>query len=106
MQSGRKNNFVYTAVDRFSLISDSLEASINPSTGVNVGDNINLTCTLIYNAPPSGAGAPFPLADNQDPELTMYIGHNAITTAELLVNTDTEPHSKSIVSNDLYEGEL
>ena len=81
-------------------------ASVNPSNVVHVGDGINLTCTLIYNAPPSDAGAPFPLADNQDPELTMYIGQNAITTGELLVNTDTEPRSKSIVSNDLYEGEL
>lgn len=86
------------------LISESLVASLNPSNGVHVGDSVNLTCTLIYNVPPSDAGAPFPLADNQDPELTMYVGQNAITTGELLVNTDT--HSKSIVSNDLYEGEL
>ena len=75
-----------------------------PSTGVYVGDQLNLSCMLIYNAPPRDINSAFPLSDNQDPDLKMFIGENEITSAllgDLVIGTDTLPDSKSIVSNDL-----
>jgi len=81
---------------------------VYPSTGVNVGSGINLTCTLNYNAPSRDVNSAFPLSDNQDPRLQLYIGQNEIMSAlgNLVIGTDTLPDLKSLVSNDLPGGEL
>src|SRR6218665_1084671 len=91
------------------MYSDSLVASVYPSTGVYVGDSINLTCTLNYNAPPINVTSPFPLSDNQDPGLKLFIGQTDMATdllGDLVIGTDTLPESKSIVSNNISESEL
>lgn len=82
---------------------------MNPSTDVDVGEQVNLTCTLTYNAPSMDAIAPFPLSVDQDPELSMFIGQTKVDkemAGEKVVDGDTVPHSKSLVSNNLSEGEL